>query len=115
MGKCSPTLAFLLMMVPLATNAGEICPKYGQCVPEEAFACSDITRSSLVGRVCYSAEKAYLVLKLRETYYHYCDVDPATVANLLSAPSMGSFYLHNIKDSATGGKFTCKGKTLPVF
>lgn len=86
----------------------ELCPKYGECVPESRFECHDVDRSSLVTRVCYDATEKYMIIRLKSTYYHYCRIDPATVAALLNADSMGSFYRDNIKDNATGGKFSCR-------
>ena len=95
--------------------ADELCPKYGNCVPEAAFDCQDVDRSSVVKRVCYNEEKSYLIIRLTSAYYHYCEIDKTTVGQFLAADSMGSFYSSNIKDSGTGGAFSCKGKTVPTF
>lgn len=104
------TSVFLGFMVTSIVDAKsqELCPKYGSCVPESQFECHDIDRSSLVTRVCYDATEKYMIIRLKSTYYHYCRIDPATVSALLNADSMGSFYRDNIKDSATGGKFSCR-------
>lgn len=107
-------LAFLAVTVAPAF-AENICPKYGNCVPETAFDCQDIDRSSFITRVCYSAEKSYLIIRLENTDYHYCDIDSGTVQSLMNADSMGRFYHTDIKDSGTDGRFSCVGKTVPTF
>ena len=56
-----------------------------------------------------------MLIRLNQTWYHYCEIDGATVAALLDASSKGRFYNANIKDSSTGGKFGCRGKSVPQF
>jgi len=84
-------------------------------VPVEYFECQEMSRSSLVTRVCYSAPKAYMVIRLKATDYHYCDIDQATVDALSEADSMGRHYNQNIKDAATAGRFSCRDKHVPTF
>lgn len=110
----------LLTMIALVAfaqpaAAEELCPKYGSCVPMSAFDCQDIDRSSLVTRVCYNAAASYLVIRLKQTDYHYCEVDQTTVQRLMSASSMGRFYNAEIKDSGTDGRFSCRGRPQPKF
>jgi hypothetical protein len=38
-----------------------------------------------------------MLINLSGTWYQYCEIDPATVANLLDAESMGRFYNASIK------------------
>jgi hypothetical protein len=95
--------------------ASELCPKYGDCVPRAAFECSDVDRSSLVTRVCYSAAKSYMIVRLKQTDYHYCEIDAETVRRFLAAASMGRFYNAEIKDSGTGGRFSCRERPQPKF
>ena len=85
-----------------ATNAESpetaeiICVKYGPCpLNVSAFECTDVT-SSFIRRVCYDAPKSFMVIKLKETWYPYCEIDAATVQQLLSAGSAGTFYNDNI-------------------
>jgi hypothetical protein len=98
-----------------AITQDRLCPKYGECVPLAAFECQVIDRSSLVTRVCYSEEKRYLVIRLKSTDYHYCEIDAKTIARLLAADSMGRFYNAEIRDSGTGGRFSCLNRTQPSF
>lgn len=71
--------------------------------------------SGVVKRVCYNADHAYMVIRLKNTWYHYCEIDAGTVTALLSASSKGRFYNESLKDSCTGGRFGCRDKVVPEF
>lgn len=88
--------------------------KYRGPVDLKNFDCTD-TVSSLVNRVCYDKQHAYVLILLKTAWYHYCEVDATTVSDLLSAESKGRFYNAKIKDSATDGKFSCRNKTPPSY
>jgi hypothetical protein len=66
------------------------------------FACQDVTRSSLVSRVCYDAANRIMIVQMNAAYSQYCDVPEATRDAFLNAPSMGQYYKANIGDSGTG-------------
>ena len=53
-----------------------MCVKYHKCLAVDKFKCETITRSSFVNRVCYLEAKQYMIIKLKETYYHHCSVTP---------------------------------------
>jgi hypothetical protein len=57
--------------------------------------------------------KRYLVIKLKRTDYHYCEVPPQVVAALLSAPSFGQYYNQNIKTSAVNRAYDCRDHPVP--
>ncbi len=67
------------------------------------FSCTDVERSSFVRRVCYDKANQYMLISLNGVYYHYCAIDAATVASLMSADSVGSYYNATIK-----GRFDCR-------
>lgn len=79
------------------------------------FECRDITRSSFVERVCYDAPNEYMLIKLKGTYYPYCEIDAGTVNALLSASSMGKFYNANIRGSGGDGPFDCRTHRVPIY
>ena len=96
-------------------ETGEIiCVKYGPCpLDASSFTCTDTPRSSC--RACYDAAKSFMVIKLKETWYPYCEIDAATVQQLLSAGSAGTFYNDNIRSRPGGahGPFDCRDHPLP--
>jgi KTSC domain-containing protein len=84
--------------------------KYRGDVDLKPFDCSDITRSSFINRVCYDRRNEYMLISLNGTFYHYCEIDAATVSSFLSAPSMGRFYNASIK-----GQFDCRVHRVPDY
>src|ERR1700730_14412253 len=55
------------------------------------FACTETPQSSFVRTICYDAAKSYMLIKLNDTWYHYCAVDSTSVGNLVHAPSVGTY------------------------
>jgi hypothetical protein len=45
-----------------------------------------------VRRICFDSTKSYMLIKLNETWYHYCSVDGTSVKNLIEAASIGKYY-----------------------
>ena len=74
------------------------------------FACQDITRSSLVNRVCYDAANQTMIVQLHSAYSQYCDVPEATRDSFLNAPSMGQYYNANIKGSGATAPYQCRAR-----
>lgn len=93
-----------------AALAETVNVKYRGVVDLAPFQCESINRSSLVTRVCYDQKEQYMVIGLQGTYYHYCEIDAATVSALRNAQSMGRFYNQAIK-----GKFDCRTRRVPTY
>ena len=74
-------------------NAESISVKYRGPVPLDTFQCAAIDRSSFIERLCYDAAQEYMVILLKGTYYHYCEIDQGTVDELLGAESMGKYFI----------------------
>jgi hypothetical protein len=95
----------------VGSRAETVTPKYwDSAIPLDSFACDWISRSSFINRVCYDQPNAYMIVLLKETYYHYCDIDPATVTEFKSADSMGRYYNSHIK-----GHFDCRSGHVPAY
>jgi hypothetical protein len=117
---CAAALVALLALFLALVFVGPIFAetvdvKYRGPVDLANFECTGELDSSLVKRVCYNADKAYMLIRLKNTWYHYCEIDRATVDALLAADSLGRYYNASIKDSGTGGKFGCRDKVPPQF
>ena len=56
------------------------------------FTCSETPQSSFVRQICYDATKSYMLIKLNDTWYHYCAVDRLSADNLIRASSVGTYY-----------------------
>jgi KTSC domain len=74
------------------------------------FECRDITRSTVLQRVCYDPAQQHLVVAASGTYDRYCSVSADTVERLLDAPSMGQFFNQNIRRDAAAGSYACPAR-----
>ena len=106
------TLALVMLGHAFAETANV---KYRGPVDLSRFDCTGTLDSSVVKRVCYSAEHRYMLILLRNTWYHYCEIGAPVVGALLSASSHGKFYNANIKDSGSGGVYSCRDRAVPQF
>jgi hypothetical protein len=96
-------------------NAEAVDVKYRGRVDLKPFACTDTPRSSFIERVCYDKAQSYMLISLRGTYYHYCELPPATSDAFLEAASMGQFYNERIKGTGSDGPFDCRTHRVPAY
>lgn len=109
-------LTFIVTLaVASAAKAETVDVKYRGPVDLKSFACHDITRSSFIHRVCYDKANQYLLIQLRSTYYHYCELPEPTLKSLMDASSMGRYYNANIKGSGSDGPFDCRTHRVPKY
>jgi hypothetical protein len=103
-------IAVLSLAVLAEAPAETVNIKYRETpVDLKPFVCTD-TVSSFVNRVCYDKRQQYLVIQLKTTWYHWCEVDEGTVGALLIADSKGRYFNANIK-----GKFDCRARRVPTY
>ena len=95
--------------------AETVIVKYRGNVPLDTFLCMDTPQSSFIGKVCYDADQSYVIIRLKQTYYHYCEIDPATIDALLSAPSMGEYFNQHIRGRGSDGPFDCRTRRAPEY
>lgn len=107
----SPLAAFAAALTLLAWTSGvgaeTVFVKYRGSVDLAPFRCATPS-SSFVHRVCFRAERQYLVVLLGNTYYHYCRMPSAVVQRWLASPSQGRFYNATIK-----GNYDCRLGGVP--
>lgn len=108
---------FVIAILLTATwaEAETVNVKYRGPVDLKPFACQDITRSSVVNRLCYDASNQYVIVQLQTTYYHYCEMPKATVDAWLAADSMGRYYNANIKGTGKDGPYDCRTHKVPQY
>lgn len=106
-------LAYVLIATTPALSE-TVQVKYRGPVDLKPFVCTD-TVSSFVNRVCYDKANSYMLILLKSTWYHYCEIDAATVSSLISASSVGRYYNANIKGSGTDGRFDCRTHRIPKY
>lgn len=103
----------VLALMCQAAKAETVQVKYHGPVPLAAFSCTDVRENSDVSRICYDRAERYMVIRLKKTYYHYCDIDAATVADLLRASSKRQFFQARIRGSGADGPFDCRTHPVP--
>lgn len=72
------------------------------------FECRDISRSTVLQRVCYDRAQQNLVVAVEGRYDRYCGVAAETVDSLLGAPSMGQFFNRTISRETAGSRYDCR-------
>jgi hypothetical protein len=77
------------------------------------FSCQDITRSSVVSRVCYDTESGRMLVRRHTVYHAYCDLPKDTLDAFLNASSMGQYYRANIEGTAGGEAYDCRTHKVP--
>lgn len=109
-------LTTLLSMPQLALASGEtVNVKYRGPVPLDTFTCVHTPESSVIGRICYDEKERYMIVLVRQTYYHYCEVDADMVEAFIGAPSSGKFYNRYIKGTGSDGPFDCRTRRVPEY
>ncbi|MBO4226637.1 KTSC domain-containing protein [Bradyrhizobium neotropicale] len=102
-----------LAITPASSETVDV--KYRGLVDLRPFVCTDTPRSSFIQRVCYDKTESYMLLRLRGTYYHYCELPRVTFDAFVAAPSMGQFYNQRIKGSGSEGPFDCRTHRMPTY
>lgn len=108
-------LLILAFLTSTLARAETVNVKYRGPVDLSSFKCTDITRSSFINRVCYDAPKKYMVILLKDSYYHYCELPKSTLDSFMAAPSMGKFFNANIKGSGPDGPYDCRTRRVPNY
>lgn len=72
-----------------------------------SFICQDVTRSSIISRVCYDSERHRMLVQRHAAYQQFCGLPPDTVAAFLSAPSIGRFFRTEIQGGDASERYAC--------
>ncbi|MBK6897659.1 MAG: KTSC domain-containing protein [Alphaproteobacteria bacterium] len=91
-------------------NPSCVYVKYRGWVDKSFFVCSLITDSSFIYEVCYDEKNQYMLIQLKQTFYHYCSINENAVSSLLTASSKGRYYNSYIK-----GKYDCRLNPIPEY
>jgi hypothetical protein len=114
------TLVFFAISAPAFAECVTVkyrgTPPVWSSVCLDTFECTETPQGSDVREVCYDAAKSYMVIKLNETWYHYCSVDPASVTGLLKAQSVYEYYKDQFRSHGpVHGPFDCRDHPVPDY
>ena len=110
-------LAFILALLFTAPweEAEIVDVKDRRAVDLKPFNCQDITRSSVVSRVCYDAANQRMLVQRHAAYYQYCNLPKDTLDAFLNAPSMGQYFQANIEGAGGSGPYDCRTPKVPSY
>ena len=105
MVRAAAAIFMHLLAAPVVSETIDVAGRSN--VDLDAFECRDITRSSIVQRVCYDRARRHLIVAVKGAYDQYCDLPAETFDAFMGAPSMGQFFNRNIR-GASGARFACR-------
>ena len=103
-------VAVLIFSFAFTAYAESVSVKYRGSVNLASFECEHVNRSSFINRLCYDAKERYVIVLLKNTYYHYCEVPKNVVSSWKVASSLGRYYGSYIK-----GNYDCRVNYLPSY
>ena len=74
------------------------------------FSRLDLKSSSLIKDMHYDKNNKYLLVRLKNTYYHYCSIPSRVVTQWKQSTSLGRYYNQNIK-----GNYDCRANPIPNY
>jgi hypothetical protein len=108
-------LVIALVLLAAPAHAETVDVKYRGSVDLKPFTCQDISRSSVVTRLCYDTANQYVIVRLKTVYYHYCEMPKKIVDDWLAADSMGTYYNASIKGTGKDGPYDCRTHRVPAY
>jgi hypothetical protein len=96
-------LAFILALLFTAPwqEAEIVDVKDRGAVDLKPFNCQDITRSSVISRVCYNTESRHMLVQRHATYHQYCDLP------------MGRFFKTDLEGADGSEPYACRTHKAP--
>jgi hypothetical protein len=79
-------------------------------INDPAFEYQNTSESSFVRGAWYDSSSKYLIMKLKDTHYHYCDFPLSLWDSFKQVNSFGTFYEAKIQ-----GNYSCRYKKVPVY
>lgn len=89
-------------------NAETVQVKYNGAVSLNSFVCAEGKENSDVSRICFDRAERYMLIRLKTTYYQYCEIDSATVQGLQGSNSKRQFFETRIPGTGADGPFDCR-------
>lgn len=77
---------------------------------DSSFEDLDTSVSSFIGGAWYDSGNEYMVIKLQDTYYHYCGMPSSVWSGFKRADSFGAEYNASIK-----GNYDCREGYVPEY
>ena len=106
-------IVILLILFTTVAFAKDIHVKYRDKpvdVGNGHFEKLNLKYSSFVKKMYYDKQNNYLVVRLKNTFYHYCGIPDGVVKNWIGSSSLGRYYNYHVK-----GNFDCRINYVPDY
>ncbi len=103
----------IFLLVGCGTSTNYVTIKYRDDavdIDHSRFEYLNTSDSSFVHGAWYDEENGYMVIKLKETYYHYCGMPRSVWTSFRGVDSFGTYYTDSIK-----GDFDCRNNFIPSY
>jgi hypothetical protein len=104
--RAATSFIALLLTAPVGSEAVDVGDR--GTIDLATFECRDISRSSLIQRVCYDSAERTLIVGIKGSYNNYCELPQQTFESFMTAPSMGQFFNRNIRGSGPDARYDCR-------
>ena len=107
---------FLILVILLfsgCSHGGLVDIKYRDDdvnLSNSAFEYLNTSRSSFVNGAWYDDDNQYMIIRLDDTYYHYCGLPSGVWEDFEKAQSFGSEYNKEIT-----GRYDCRDAYVPIY
>ena len=105
----------LCAAISIAAAAETVTVKYRGPVPLDTSNVPPLTVAASWSGFAMTRSSQYMVILLKGTYYHYCEIGQGTVDALVGAESMGKYFNANIRGSSMDGPFDCRTHRVPAY
>ena len=105
MVRAAAAILMHLLATPVVSETVDVGGR--SSVDLNSYECRDITRSSILQRVCYDRAQRHLIVAVKGAWDQYCDLPAEQFDALMGAPSMGQFFNRNIR-GASGAAYACR-------
>lgn len=105
-------ICILLIGLISTTIAKDLYVKYRGVVnvSNGHFQHLNLKPSSFINNMYYDKKNKYLLVQLRNTYYHYCSIPQNVISSWIGSPSLGRYYNYKIK-----GNYDCRINPVPQY
>lgn len=113
MVKAAASLILLMLTAPFGTETVEVRDRGPVDLAE--FECRDIRRSTIIQRACYHPAERRLIVAIKGNYEQYCGLAARTFDDFMGAPSMGRFFIDNIRGRVPDDRYGCSTDRRPNY
>ncbi len=102
--------ALCVLAAPVMLCAETVSVNYVGEVDLAPFHCTDVSQGGRISRICYDGAQRYLLVRLKELYHHFCEIEAGTVERFIASYSIDHFFKVIIEN-----RHNCRPATVPKY